>query len=240
MTENIGQIQAVPLILNIEAATDICSVCLSRGMEVLSQQVSEGKNQHSMVITLLIQRCMEEAGLPLEDIDAVAVSEGPGSYTSLRVGYSTAKGICFALRKPLITISTLAALAGAAHRIALDDEALYCPMIDARRMEVYTALFTAKGALVSPLQAMVVDQASFEGYFTAGQRIFFSGNGVDKCKDLLNNTFSSFSSVKICTSVQLIPHAISAFLNKNFSDIAYSTPLYLKAPNITSARPKPS
>ncbi len=230
----------VPLILNIEAATEVCSVCLSRGMAVLSVQESDEQNKHSSIITLLIQRCMDEAGLNLQDIDAVSVSEGPGSYTSLRVGFSTAKGICFALNKPLITVSTLAALAKAAHLEAQDSAALYCPMIDARRMEVYTALFTATGETVLPPRPVVIEQGSFMEYFDAEQRIIFCGNGAEKCKAVINNNFSSFSKVENCSSVQLISGAINMFLNKKFSDTAYASPCYLKAPNITSSGQKPS
>lgn len=230
----------VPLILNIEAATGVCSVCLSRGMEALSLQESSEQNEHSRVITLLIERCMDEAGLHLQDLDAVAVSQGPGSYTSLRVGFSTAKGICFALEKPLIIVSTLAVLANAAHEKAQDSSALYCPMIDARRMEVYTGLYTAKGDIMLPPQPMVIGLTAFSAYFSAGQRIVFCGNGVEKCKMVLDNPLATLSGVKNCNSLQIIPHAMTAFLNKNFADTAYTSPLYLKAPNITSARLKPS
>jgi tRNA threonylcarbamoyladenosine biosynthesis protein TsaB len=239
MIEYTGKTPEAPLILNIESATDVCSVCLSHGMEVLSEQLSGGKNEHSSVITLLIKRCMEEARLTLKELDAVAVSEGPGSYTSLRVGFSTAKGICFALNKPLITISTLEALAWASCQLELDADAIYCPMIDARRMEVYMALFSAEGNLILPAQAMIIDHAAFKRYFSIGQRIIFCGNGVEKCKTIFSNKFSSFSGVKNCDSVQLISGAMKAFLNKNFADTAYAAPCYLKAPNITSAKQKP-
>lgn len=228
-----------PLILNIEAATDVCSVCLSSGMEVLSLHESAGQNEHSKVITLLIQECMTEAGLHLSDLDAVSVSEGPGSYTSLRVGFSTAKGICYALNKPLITVSTLAALANAANELEQDESALYCPMIDARRMEVYTALFDAEGKSVLEPQPMVIDSGSFESYFRGGQRIIFCGNGAEKCKVVLSNPLATFSRVKSCAATQIIPNAMNSFLNKNFSDSTYSLPMYLKTPNITSSRPKP-
>ena len=215
-------------------------MCLSRGMEVLSLHESIGQNDHSKVITLLIQRCMGEAGLRLHDLDAVAVSQGPGSYTSLRVGFSTAKGICFALEKPLITVSTLAALAEAALEEAQDPTALYCPMIDARRMEVYAAVFDKSGISLLEPQAMLVDPESFGAFFASGQPIIFCGNGAEKCKMMLNSPLAAFSKVKNCSSLQLIQHAMKAFLNKNFADVAYTIPRYLKAPNITSARPKSS
>lgn len=207
---------------------------------MLSHQESAEQNEHSKVITLLIQRCMAEAGLPLNELDAVAVSEGPGSYTSLRVGFSTAKSICYTLGKPLITVSTLAALANAAFEEDRDPDAVYCPMVDARRMEVYTALYTADGQVVLPPHPMVVDGTSFSEIFSAGKRIVFCGNGMEKCETVLNNPLSSFSGVKKCDSLQIISLAINAFLNKNFADTAYAIPTYLKPPNITSPRLKPS
>jgi tRNA threonylcarbamoyladenosine biosynthesis protein TsaB len=229
-----------PLILNIEAATGVCSVCLSRGPEVLSLHESTEQNEHSRVITLLIQRCMADAGLRLNDIDGVAVSEGPGSYTSLRVGFSTAKGLCYTLDKPLMTVSTLAALTHAARAADQDPEALYCAMIDARRMEVYAAIFDADGnELIAP-NPMVIDGDSFERFFVAGRRIIFCGNGADKCKMVLTSPLAKFSVVKNCCSVHLVEASMMAFKNKNFADTAYAIPMYLKPPNITSSRVKSS
>ncbi len=225
-----------PLILNIEAATDVCSVCLSQGSKLLSLHESTEQNEHSRVITLLIQRCMADAGLRLNDLDGVAVSEGPGSYTSLRVGFSTAKGLCYALDKPLMKVSTLAALARAASAADQDPEALYCAMIDARRMEVYTAIFDADGTELIAPNPMVISADSFGGIFADGQRIIFSGNGADKCKMVLTSPLAKFSVVKNCCSVHLIEASMKAFKNKNFADTAYSVPQYLKPPNITSSR----
>jgi tRNA threonylcarbamoyladenosine biosynthesis protein TsaB len=229
-----------PLILNIEAATGVCSVCLSRGQEVLSLHESTEQNEHSKVITLLIQRCMADAGLRLTDLDAVAVSEGPGSYTSLRVGFSTAKGLCYTLDKPLMAVSTLAALAHAARAAEQDPEAVYCAMIDARRMEVYAAIFDADGNELMAPNPMVIDGDSFGGYFTAGRRIIFCGNGAEKCKVVLTNPLAKFSMVQKCCSVHLVGASMKAFKNKNFADTAYAIPMYLKPPNITSSRAKPS
>jgi tRNA threonylcarbamoyladenosine biosynthesis protein TsaB len=228
-----------PLILNIEAATSVCSVCLSRGSEVLSLHESSGQNEHSRVITLLIERCMTDAGLKLTDLDAVAVSEGPGSYTSLRVGFSTAKGLCFALGTPLITINTLASLASAAFEEVKDSSVLYCAMIDARRMEVYAALFDADGKELSPPTPMIVDSSSFEEYFSEGQKIVFCGNGAEKCKMALTSALALFSSVVNNNSTYLVKGSLMAFSHKIFAHTAYAVPHYLKPPNITSARQFP-
>jgi tRNA threonylcarbamoyladenosine biosynthesis protein TsaB len=225
-----------PLILNIESATGVCSVCLSLGTEVLALHETAEQNEHSRSITLLIGRCMADAGLALAALDAVAVSEGPGSYTSLRVGYSTAKGLCFALGKPLIAVSTLAALAAAAAAEAGDADALYCPMIDARRMEVYTALYRSDGRVEMPAQPMVVGAEAFRAYFDEGRRIVFCGNGAEKCRPVIRHPLAMFSEVKRCSSAQLVAEGLSLFLNNKFSDLLSAVPLYLKPPNITSSK----
>lgn len=209
-------------------------------MDVLSLHESTEQNEHSKVITLLIERCMADAGLRLQDIDAVALSEGPGSYTSLRVGFSTAKGLCYALDKPLVTVSTLAALASAAHVELQDPDALYCAMIDARRMEVYAAVYDAAGnELIAP-NPLVIDERSFGDFFAAGRQIIFCGNGAEKCKMVLTSPLVKYSTVKNCCSVHLVGASMGAFINKNFTNTAYAIPVYLKPPNITSSRVKPS
>ena len=129
------------IILNIETATDIGSVCLSRGKEVLAVKQGTTTFSHAKETTLMIDHCLTEAGLTMQDLNAVAISSGPGSYTSLRIGTSVAKGICYALDKPLIAVNTLEALALAASKVS--DGAIYAPMIDARRMEVYTTFYDA-------------------------------------------------------------------------------------------------
>lgn len=227
-----------PLILNIETATEVCSVCLSRGPEVLSLKESVERNDHSKVITLLIEQCMSEAGFSLQNLDAIAVSAGPGSYTSLRVGMSTAKGLCYALEKPLIAVSTLQMLAMASRQKGDNPSDLYCSLIDARRMEVYAALFDAEGKTVFEPTPMGIDGTSFQEFFSSGRRIIFSGNGAEKCKLVLKPSLALFSNVITCSAVQIIPLSMEAFSNKNFIDVAYSSPLYLKPPNITSAKGK--
>ena len=133
-----------PLVLNVESATGSCSVCISKGLEILNFQVASELFQHSEVLTGLIDNCLKESGLSIRELDALAVSSGPGSYTSLRVGLSTAKGICYALGKPLIGVSTLRALALAAKGHFENQEALYCPMIDARTRRI--PIFPIKSA----------------------------------------------------------------------------------------------
>ena len=225
------------MILHIETATEVCSVCLSRGEKVLNLQAPAGANDHLRVITLLIATCLEEAGASLDELDAVAVSAGPGSYTALRVGVSAAKGICFATNKPLVAIDTLQALACAALEQEQDDGALYCPMMDARRMEVYCALFDHKNELVEASSAKVIEEGSFKELLDAGQRIFFMGNGAGKCRETIQSPNAVFLNIA-CSARHLVHLAVRAFGKGNFADLAYFTPNYLKAPNITKPKEK--
>ncbi|MCB0578633.1 MAG: tRNA (adenosine(37)-N6)-threonylcarbamoyltransferase complex dimerization subunit type 1 TsaB [Phaeodactylibacter sp.] len=226
----------MPLILLIETATDICSIGLSRGSRLLSIHQAEAGYQHAGQITLLISRCLEEAGASLAGLDAVALSSGPGSYTSLRVGAATAKGICYSLDKPLIVVDTLQALALAALRQERE-EALYYPMIDARRMEVYTAGFDASNEQIAPPQALVIEKHVFSEQLQAGHRIVLSGNGAEKCRPVLPGGNILYSPVT-CSAAHLLPLALTAFEREKFEDAAYYSPFYLKPPNITKPRPR--
>lgn len=233
----------MPYILNIESATDICSIAISQNDKVVALQETQGN--HATQMTLMIEKCLAEAQLQMPDISAIAISNGPGSYTSLRVGASVAKGICYALDIPMIAIDTLETLALAAFHALKDPEALYCPMIDARRMEVYTAIFTAntvqrdsygEGVVLSNvLQSLIVEENSFDKYFKENKRIVFCGNGAAKCRAILKNEKAIFFE-NICSSVNMIPLSETYYNKKQFVDIAYYTPLYLKAPNITQAK----
>jgi tRNA threonylcarbamoyladenosine biosynthesis protein TsaB len=219
------------LLLLIETATDLCSIGISEGLELLSLQQAPEGYQHAGQITLLIERCLQEASLALADIDGLAMSSGPGSYTSLRVGAATAKGICYALDKPLVAVDTLQALALAALRQERE-EALYFPMIDARRMEVYTAGFDAANECISPPQAMVVEPDSFSAYLQAGHIIVLAGNGAAKCRSSLPQEGILYTSI-VCSAAHLLPLALPAFEAGRFVDPAYYSPFYLKPPNIT-------
>jgi tRNA threonylcarbamoyladenosine biosynthesis protein TsaB len=149
---------------------------------------------------------------------------------------STAKGLCYALEKPLIAVSTLRMLAMASRREGDNPSDLYFSLIDARRMEVYAALFDAGGKTVFEPTPMVINGASFQEFFSSGRRIVFSGNGAEKCKPVIEPSLALFSTVITCSAVQIIPLSMEAFSNKNFADVAYSSPFYLKPPNITSAK----
>ncbi len=219
------------LILNIETATDICSVCIAKGTEVLSIQESTDAYSHSAALTLFIEACRKNAGIELKDLDAIAISAGPGSYTALRVGASVAKGICYALDKPMIAINTLQSLAFAAKQVQ-SKGAYYIPMIDARRMEVYAEIYDAELNLIEETNNVILDEKSFDAYFEKGGPIVFSGNGVPKSKDLFESKAALFCDL-VCSAHNLVPLSLDAFQKQSFVDIAYYSPMYFKAPNIT-------
>lgn len=221
-------------ILCIETATDICSVCLSiDGAPTCLSETAQGFS-HASKLTLLIEECLNKASLTLNDIDAVAVSQGPGSYTGLRIGVSVAKGICYALDKPMIAIDTLEALAWACANEEKQD-VHFCPMIDARRMEVYTAMYNLQGKEEQSVNALIVDEQAFEDIFSRAETIFFCGNGSEKCKPILTSPFAKFSNI-ICSAKHLSFLAKKYFDEEKFSDTAYFSPLYYKSPNITIPR----
>lgn len=222
------------LILNIETSTEVCSVCLSANGTLLQELESPKAFSHANELTLLIAKLMEMAGYSLKDLDAVAISSGPGSFTGLRVGIAAAKGICFALDKPLINVETLLSLAGEIVRQS-EEGAWICPMIDARRMEVYTTLFKPDMVPVWETQAKIIDETSFDSFFKAGQRIAFGGNGAEKCRAFFSAAQSQILEIK-CAARHLIPFAEAAFQEKNFEDLASFSPNYLKRPNITVAK----
>lgn len=224
-----------PLILNIESATDTCSVALSHGIDVVCFRESEETFAHSKVLTLLIEECMNAHGTRLKDLDAVAISSGPGSYTSLRVGSSVAKGICYALGKPMIALDTLQTIAYATALKEKNNDAVYAPMIDARRMEVYTAHFDSGGNRMNSTQAEVINENSYSKIFQSKKNIIFCGNGAEKCREVLNSPYAHFSDVQ-CSALYLPYFAVQAFEAGAFEDMAYFEPEYFKAPNITKSK----
>jgi len=224
----------MPKILCIETATEICSVCLSHEGKTIALAETDKGFSHASTLTILIQKCLDEADLTLNDLDAVAISQGPGSYTGLRIGVSVAKGICYALDKPMIAIDTLEALASACAEEEKQD-AHYCPMIDARRMEVYTAMYNLEGKEEQSVNALIVEDNAFENIFTRKETIIFCGNGAEKCKPILTTPFAKFSPL-VCSAKHLSFLAKKYFSKGDFCDIAYFSPLYYKSPKITIPR----
>jgi tRNA threonylcarbamoyladenosine biosynthesis protein TsaB len=223
------------LILHIETATDICSVAISRGDQELAVVESGPDRSHATLLNSFIRECLKISGKELNQMDAVAVSKGPGSYTGLRIGVSTAKGIAYALEKPLLSSGTLENMAhGALTQTAIrdlisqhDSSMLLCPMLDARRMEVYTAFFTTEMDAVRPVTADVVDQDSFSDLLEK-QAICFFGNGSEKCEQVLNHPNAHFVHGVNPSALHMIKPVLKRFTEQLFEDVAYFEPFYLK------------
>ncbi|MGF7072543.1 tRNA (adenosine(37)-N6)-threonylcarbamoyltransferase complex dimerization subunit type 1 TsaB [Mucilaginibacter sp. 3215] len=219
------------LILQIETATTSCSVALARDGKVLDFKQINARNIHAEVITLYINELLNNLGVSYNELDAIAVSSGPGSYTGLRIGVSTAKGLCFALDKPLIAIETLEAMAHGVINspgFAADGNMLLCPMIDARRMEVYTALFDAAGNRVRETAADIIEGNSFANYLKDHQILFF-GDGAEKCKGVLSESPNAlFLDDFVNSATYLTQKAAQKFADGAFEDVAYYEPYYLK------------
>lgn len=229
-------------ILNIETATGVCSVALTVDGKVVSIQESQTRNSHAERITIFCELVIKAAGLTFQDIDAVAVSMGPGSYTGLRIGVSTAKGYCFALDKPLIAIPTLLSMAAGMKEKAMQPHQLFCPMIDARRMEVYAAIFNSELNEIQPTAAVIVDEDSFSDHLQK-QEICFAGDGAAKCMAVLSHQpNAAFLQDFNPSAAFMATLSEQKFNNKDFEDVAYFEPFYLKdfvagTPKVKGLRP---
>lgn len=218
-----------PLILHIDTATEFASICLTKGDTVLGMRSCQDQKQHGAFVQPAIQELMQETGFELIQLDAIAVAEGPGSYTGLRVAMASAKGLCYALNKPLIAINTLKIMAQAALELEATayPNAIYCPLIDARRMEVFTALYTPELEPLLEPEARILDQDSFRNLLDK-QVIIFTGSGAAKLQAILDHPNAVFSSVKH-SAKQLATLANRAFADQKFANLAYCEPFYLKA-----------
>ncbi len=213
------------LILNIETATSACSVAIARDGVIIAREESNEGNVHAEKLAVYIDAAMKKASLPYSSLNAVAVGTGPGSYTGLRIGTATAKGLSYATDKPLIAVPTLKAMAMAAAKKLNRTDLLYCPMIDARRLEVYTALYDSTGKETSPVHARILDEHSFSEY----KAIAFFGDGMPKMKKLFANDSSKLWLDDIYASAtNMCSMAEEMYLAKQFSDVAYYEPFYLK------------
>ena len=220
-------------ILHIETATDVCSVAVSEDDKLISFTEEKNSLKHSEIITLQIKDAIGNAGIKQNDLSAVSLSEGPGSYTSLRVGMSAAKAICFAMDIPLIGINTLESLYVASAQNN-DNYLLYCPMIDARRMEVYASLYNNKESIFEN-KPLILEEDSFDKYITGNSQIVFSGNGSHKAQSLYKSEKFIFTNI-ICSAENLIKPAYKKYQQKDFVHVAYFSPNYIKPPNITTPK----
>ncbi len=225
-------------ILLLETATDSCSVALANGENVIAEKYINQPKAHASLLARYICDILEENSLTMENCSAVAVSKGPGSYTGLRVGVSCAKGLCYGAGKPLISVCTLATIA----QMAIDNKLysgegdfLIVPMIDARRMEVYTANFNSKGEQLTPVEAKILDENSYAQELAAGP-VLFTGNGAEKFKDLVGGNPNAYFAPQEPHACGMRVIAATKLQKGEFEDNAYFEPFYLK--DFVAGKPK--
>ena len=230
----------MPLLLNIDTATEHASICLSEGEKIIGLVESTEQKNHASFVQPAIQQLIEQAGITLKDIHAIAVTSGPGSYTGLRVGLASAKGICYALQKPLILINTLEVMAQSvlthyqSKQQVLKDVTSICPLIDARRMEVFTAVYDKSLQEIKAPHALLLDPLSFSSLLSNG--VIFTGSGRQKLEALIPGTNAIFSDMQH-NATHLASRALISYHAGYFADLAYSEPLYVKEFFDTSRKP---
>lgn len=215
------------LILNIDTSGNTAHVSLAEDGKVIADLFNKDQKDHAAFLQPAIKNILQKTDISIHDINAICVTFGPGSYTGLRVGMASAKGLCYSLNIPLITISTLEVLAQTAiNSISENRFLLFAPMIDARRMEVFTALYDADLQPVMPPKNMIIETTSFQSYLN-NQKIIFSGDGSHKWKQICNHSNAEFFDISL-SSHSLGILSYQKFIRKEFSDVAYTVPLYLK------------
>lgn len=234
------------VILHIESSTLTCSVAISdnarlpdgQGQPLALKESHDQSYSHSEKLVVYIDEVLKEAKLKPADLHAVCVAKGPGSYTGLRIGVSAAKGMCYALEIPLLSVGSLESMAHWATRTHTDELAgvgILCPMIDARRMEVYTALFDASLKEVKPVSAEIIDEQSFSSELEKGKVVFF-GDGAAKCKAVIQHANAVFLEGFNPSARGMIAIAEQKLATKEFEDVAYFEPYYLK--DFVAGKPK--
>jgi tRNA threonylcarbamoyladenosine biosynthesis protein TsaB len=220
-------------ILIIETSSDACSVAIARKGELIASLQSEVTRSHASILTVLIEKLLNQNQITFAGLDAVAVSQGPGSYTGLRIGVSVAKGICYGAQKPLLAVNTLEAMMAGLKMMIPDfntrfsGNAVFCPMLDARRQEVYTAMFSKTAGFLKETTAEIIEENSFADILADKQIVFF-GSGAEKVKAIIKNANAVFIDEFVLKAEYISLLAEDAFEKKKFEDVAYFEPLYLK------------
>jgi tRNA threonylcarbamoyladenosine biosynthesis protein TsaB len=215
-------------ILNIETSTNVCSVSVSEDFRVVWNEEDHSGPNHSVSLGVFVEKALAEISNGGVKLDAVAVSWGPGSYTGLRIGLSTAKGVCYGSGAKLISVPTLKVLCvPVLLGKEIEDDALLCPMIDARRMEVYAAVYDRALREVRPVGADIVEADTYKEFLDS-HPVYFFGNGADKCKDVITHPNARFIAGIEPLARNMHTLAERSFNEGNFEDVAYSTPFYLK------------
>ena len=236
-TKQTDRIMTTTIILHIEASTSVCSVALSQDGHVFFERVNHEEMSHAKVLAPFVEEALLTADEQGAKINAVALSCGPGSYTSLRIASSTAKGVCYGRNIPLIAIPTTAVMSvPVLFRDDIDENALLCPMIDARRNEVYATVYDRALQVIKPTHAEVVTEESYKELLDK-QPVYFFGNGAEKCSKIINHPNAHFlTGHRDPLAKNMMPLAERAWFDEKFEDIAYFEPFYLK--NFIATKPK--
>lgn len=226
----------MPTILSIETATKTSSVAIHEDGNLLGLQQYNIAKSHASLVQVIINQILKNTGINLEEIEAVAVSAGPGSYTGLRIGVNSAKGLCYALSIPLIAINTLESMAHQVNKINFENF-LLCPMIDARRLEVYCLLSNKSKEIIIETNAKIIDEKSFITFLEKDKILFF-GDGAEKCKRIIIHQNAVFIHNIIPTAREIGEIAEVKYQKKQFEDLAYYEPFYLKKFRIVKPKKK--
>ena len=218
-----------PKILNIETTGENCSVALSEGTSLLKlKEYKEGKS-HASKLAVFVDEILQEENLAVQNLDAISISKGPGSYTGLRIGVSTAKGLCYGADIPLVSVHTLQALSQfllehkSEYSINIPENAYLVPMIDARRMEVYSAVFDLNNQFISDVKAEVIDKDSYQKMLEK-RPVIFIGNGATKCKGVIDHKNATFLDNINVSAINMVTLSLNQFRNQIFEDVAYFEP----------------
>ncbi len=219
-----------PTILYIETATDVCSVALSRGAEVIGLKEEAGGNNHAKHLLPFVDEVLKQSGCTVSDLNGVAVSVGPGSYTGLRIGVSTAKGIAYTAGIPVMAVGTLESIAQGARESWTDastEPLQIVPMLDARRMEVFTTRYDFDMQSLEEVSAKIVDENTFAELLSE-HKVLFCGNGMPKCREILSANPNAFFAEVPVSAKNMLPAALRKWQNIDFENVAYFEPFYLK------------
>lgn len=217
----------LPLILNIETSTQICSLALAKGNTLIAKRLIDIPNSHSSKLSLLIEEVMKEGGIRYSQLSAIAISKGPGSYTGLRIGVSTAKGFAYALDIPLISVETLRILEKGVQKKYQNK--CKVAMIDARRMEVYSVIYDEKGDIIKDVSADIIENGIYDDYLNKDKEFVFVGDGAEKTMEFFDGKTNIFYDKEIILDAELmIGIAYNKFIEGDFEDLAYFEPYYLK------------
>ncbi|MFA7275124.1 MAG: tRNA (adenosine(37)-N6)-threonylcarbamoyltransferase complex dimerization subunit type 1 TsaB [Crocinitomicaceae bacterium] len=210
-------------LLHLETSTKVCSVALSLNGELIAlKETNEDDFSHGEKLTLFVEEVMQKGHLSFPDLAGISIASGPGSYTGLRIGTSTAKGFCYALNIPLLTIDALESLAQLARKKY--PESNLCPMIDARRMEVYAAIYSSQMTILKPISADILEEDSYAEF----ENLVCFGDGMPKTKELWANRAITFDEEILCSATGQVERVYAKYLQQDFEDVAYFEPFYLK------------